>query len=147
MLTSRDCPCGSGSVYEDCCKRLHDGEPAASPEALMRSRYSAFVLGLGDYLQQSHHPETCPADGDLPDQRWIKLEVIKAVGQQVTFRAWFEVDGRLGVMQERSRFEQIQGRWLYHSGDFLPAEPVWPRNEACWCGSGRKAKKCHPDDC
>ena len=147
MLTSRDCPCGSGSVYEDCCKRLHDGEPAASPEALMRSRYSAFVLGLGDYLQYSHHPETCPAGDDLPDQRWIKLEVLKAAGQRVTFKAWFEVDGRLGVMQERSRFEQIQGRWLYHSGDFLPADPVWPRNEACWCGSGRKAKKCHPDDC
>ncbi|HEX5804075.1 MAG TPA: YchJ family metal-binding protein, partial [Azospira sp.] len=44
------CPCGSDQPYARCCGRWHAGEPAPSAEALMRSRYAAYVLGLSDYL-------------------------------------------------------------------------------------------------
>src|SRR5262249_5718105 len=47
----RDCPCSSGKRYVECCKGRHDGtRPAETPDALMRSRYAAFALGLGAYL-------------------------------------------------------------------------------------------------
>ena len=38
------CPCGAGASYLTCCAPLHLGQrAAASPEQLMRSRYSAFA--------------------------------------------------------------------------------------------------------
>ncbi|HAU19042.1 MAG TPA: hypothetical protein DCS72_11975, partial [Marinobacter adhaerens] len=43
---NRNCPCGSGKSYSECCQPLHHGEAASTPEALMRSRYAAFVLKL-----------------------------------------------------------------------------------------------------
>ena len=46
----RLCPCQSGLRYKRCCRPLHQGAPAPSPEALMRSRYSAYALGLVDYI-------------------------------------------------------------------------------------------------
>lgn len=45
------CPCGSQSRYADCCQRYHAGENAPTPEALMRSRFTAFVLKLEGYLR------------------------------------------------------------------------------------------------
>src|SRR5215469_12105793 len=57
----RDCPCHSGARYAECCGPLHEKKrPAATPEALMRSRYAAFALGLGQYLVDtlsSDHPD------------------------------------------------------------------------------------------
>src|SRR4051794_32459438 len=52
----RDCPCHSGLRYGACCGPFHEGaEAAATPEALMRSRYAAFSLGLGAYLVRTLH--------------------------------------------------------------------------------------------
>ncbi len=131
------CPCGSGRDYTDCCKPYHDGQPAPSPEALMRSRYSAFVLKLEAYLLATWLPDTRPATLELDDVPWRGLRVIHAEGDRVEFAADFEG----GQLHERSRFENIDGRWFYRDGEMLP--PVKPgRNEACPCGSGRKYKKC-----
>jgi hypothetical protein len=58
---STACPCGSGRPYAACCGRLHGGEPAATAEELMRSRYSAYVLGLEAYLLATWHASTRPA--------------------------------------------------------------------------------------
>jgi SEC-C motif-containing protein len=72
------CPCGSGRVLDECCGRYHAGEAAPDAEALMRSRYSAYVLGLEDYLRATWHPSTCPATLDLctpPLPQWRGLEV------------------------------------------------------------------------
>ena len=49
------CPCQSGLDYAHCCQPLHQGRPAPSPEALMRSRFSAFALGNTDYISRSWH--------------------------------------------------------------------------------------------
>ena len=61
MARERFCPCGSGTSYGACCGPLHAGREAATAEALMRSRYSAFVLLDADYLLRSWHPATRPA--------------------------------------------------------------------------------------
>ncbi|MEP6191186.1 MAG: YchJ family metal-binding protein, partial [Marinobacter sp.] len=66
------CPCGFTLAYEQCCQPLHRGEAAATPEALMRSRYSAFVVGQADYLLATWHPSTRPVELSLessPD--WV----------------------------------------------------------------------------
>ncbi len=54
------CPCGSGAVFGACCEPIHDGAPAPTAEALMRSRYSAFVVGDEDHIFRTWHPRTRP---------------------------------------------------------------------------------------
>lgn len=121
------CPCGSGASYAGCCGRLHRGETlASSAEALMRSRYSAFVAGLADYLQATWHTSTRPAELDLSADattKWLGLEV-RAHRQQdanhatVEFVARWRVAGRGQRLHETSRFvREADGRWYYLDGD------------------------------
>ena len=73
------CPCQSGQAYGECCGVWHHGIDesvhATTPEALMRSRYSAYVLGLLDYLLKTWHPATAPGDLELFPTKWLSLEV------------------------------------------------------------------------
>ncbi|WP_417067401.1 YchJ family protein [Niveibacterium terrae] len=118
------CPCGSGKPYAHCCGPLHAGEPAASAEALMRSRYSAFALNLPDYLLASWHPSTRPADltEEGPAPRWIGLKVLAAASAgdaaSVEFVATCRVGGRAQRLHEKSRFVLEDGRWYYVDGEF-----------------------------
>src|SRR6188474_3543469 len=59
---TRSCPCGSGAAYRACCGPVHDGSPAATAEQLMRSRYTAFALGIEDHVFRTWHPRTRPDD-------------------------------------------------------------------------------------
>lgn len=118
----------------------------------MRSRYSAYVLGLIDYLQQSTLPAQ-QAGLDLEGIRawslgstWLGLEVESSelIGAQpehafVTFTArWHDVQGEHSH-RERSAFVQREGRWYFID----PTVPLKAnRNDACPCGSGLKFKKC-----
>ncbi len=80
----------------------------------MRSRYSAFVVGDGDYLWRTWHPRTRPERGAArPATQWTGLEILEATEDVVEFRAHHEQ----GVLHERSRFEQRAGRWFYLDGD------------------------------
>lgn len=54
---SETCPCGSGQSYDQCCGPVIAGGPASSPEALMRSRYTAFTKGNIDHLVSTLAPE------------------------------------------------------------------------------------------
>lgn len=119
------CPCGSGRAYESCCGRLHAGEPAGDAAQLMRSRYSAYVLGLEDYLLETWHPATRPQRLELdmpPKPKWIGLEV-KSHGASdadratVEFVARYKLTGRACRLHEISRFERVEGRWLYVDGE------------------------------
>ena len=77
------CPCGSDLPYANCCQPWHGGQAAPTPEALMRSRYSAYVLGLLDYLLATWHPSTAPGDLELDAVKWLGLEVKAAAAQGV----------------------------------------------------------------
>ena len=66
-VTPATCPCGSRRVYEECCEPFHLGAAAPTAEALMRSRYSAFALGLAPYLLRTWHPSTRPASLSLDE--------------------------------------------------------------------------------
>lgn len=121
--STEPCLCGSTLAYPSCCGRWHAGPlhlQAPTAEALMRSRYSAYVLGLHGYLLDTWHPQTRPAalEADPPGQRWLGLEVRRHVVQDddhamVEFVARVKLAGRAQRLHERSRFERIGGRWFY----------------------------------
>lgn len=125
MKPGEPCPCGSGQRYAACCGPLHAGErPAASAEALMRSRYSAYVLKLADYLLATWHPSTRPSELDLAadDSKWLGLDVKRHEVQDddramVEFVARYRIAGRGHRLHELSRFVREEGRWFYVDGE------------------------------
>jgi len=158
----QECHCGSGKPYESCCGPLVEGQQAApTAEALMRSRYSAYVVGAIDYLGETLHPEhRSDWDRDATarwagQSEWLNLEIgdTEAGGEDddeglVDFVAHFKEGGEHKVHQERSRFRRHAGRWYYVDGQ-LPRPvtqrnqgPKVGRNDPCPCGSGKKYKKC-----
>ena len=123
-ITDDACECGSGRKYVDCCGRWHAGEPAPDAQALMRSRYTAFVRGLGDYILATWHPSKRPASIEFePAQKWLGLKIVaaKTMGAataEVEFIARFRIGGASAArLHERSRFVRQGGRWSYVDGD------------------------------
>jgi SEC-C motif-containing protein len=122
-MSKKPCPCGSDHNYGDCCQPIHSGEQQPeSVEALMRARYSAFVLADDDYLMDSWHPLTSPEYLDLSDNPdWVQLQVISSEQDneqgRVHFRAFYRDGRKLGCLEEHSEFRKVNGRWLYLRGD------------------------------
>lgn len=122
MKMTEPCPCGLDKTYQDCCYAYHSGEATApSPEALMRSRYSAFVGRLASYLEATWHSSSRPPLLDLSDSpNWLKLQVISSsVDQnkgQVHFRAFYKDGNDVAFMEEQSDFVQEDGKWYYLNG-------------------------------
>lgn len=127
------CPCHPAVAYADCCGPLHAGTArAATAEALMRSRYSAYALGDAAYLRASWHASTRPATLALDDgatARWLGLTVIRhamtavdAAGRDtatVEFVARCKSGGAPAArLHEVSRFVREDGRWYYLDGTF-----------------------------
>lgn len=119
------CPCGTGDPFGACCGPLLKGEPAAAPERLMRSRYTAFFVGDAAHLARTWHPRTRPDTIELDDDvRWTGLTVLDVVAGGdgdatgvVEFRATWSGRGVAGVLHERSRFVRLRGRWWYLDGE------------------------------
>ncbi len=120
------CPCDGGKHYGCCCGPLHDGFVAETAEALMRSRYSAYVLLLKDYLLATWHPRTRAEDLNLattPPTRWLGLQIRQhqQTGEDraiVEFVARYRLGGGSAVrLHETSRFIREGGRWYYLDGD------------------------------
>lgn len=121
----------------------------------MRSRYSAYALGLGDYLvATSAHPARPGEANELSlwgrAVGWVGLTVVDrqqgGVGDAtgvVHFVARFVEGGALVSLEERSQFDRDAGRWRYVEGAATTARQKLGRNEPCPCGSGKKVKQCH----
>ncbi|MGW2840864.1 YchJ family protein [Streptomyces sp. NPDC001493] len=121
------CPCGLPAPYGACCGRYHAGTAAAPTcEALMRSRYAAFVVRDAGYLLRTWHPATRPPAVEFdPGTRWERLEILDTTEGSafhttgtVTFRAHWTEGGRPGSMHERSTFVRHEGGWVYEDGEF-----------------------------
>ena len=156
-----NCPCGNALPYEECCAPFHQGEKTPeTAEALMRSRYSAFVQLLPDYLIETHDPQT---RGEINrddieewarESQWEGLEILDThkggPGDKqgvVEFKAHYSVQGHQYVHHERSDFTFKDGKWYYTSGEVFQetitrSTPKVGRNDPCPCGSGKKYKKC-----
>ncbi|MEM9034139.1 MAG: YchJ family metal-binding protein [Actinomycetota bacterium] len=118
------CPCGSGRDIDECCGALHSRRrDALTAEELMRSRYSAFVVGDVAWLRDSWAPSSRPKRIHVSaDDRWLGLTVVEAHGGpfddtgRVHFIAEVERDGTTVRLEERSRFVRHEGRWVYLDG-------------------------------
>ncbi|EDY52025.1 YchJ family protein [Streptomyces clavuligerus] len=131
LTAASPCPCGLPAAYGACCGRFHagdrTGESAPTAEALMRSRYSAFVAGDTAYLLRTWHPATRPPALELdPAMRWSGLEIVATTDGSafhatgtVTFRARYRHHGQRGELHERSTFERVGGAWVYVDGTFI----------------------------
>ena len=125
------CPCGSGKKYKKCCGLFHDGKALPPPEKLMRARYSAYVLGLHQFIIDTTHLES----PHLRDDRklWLNeltehhkrthytslvVEENKELQDEawVSFTVTFEQDGVAGSRGERSYFLRQDGQWKYVYG-------------------------------
>lgn len=157
------CPCGSGQPYESCCEPFIAGKALPpTPEALMRSRYTAFTVAAIDYLHDTLAPEErsdfnrAETEKWARSSQWLGLTIHAAEGGaegedlgSVDFTAKFRMDGRNEAHREVSAFRRENGRWFY-AGGRIGGPPVEQRrvevkvgrNDPCPCGSGKKYKKC-----
>ena len=127
------CPCGrlqgqQALTYSACCGRYVDHldtAPAPDAESLMRSRYTAFVMGRAPYLLATWHPASRPSSLELdPAIKWLGLAVKRALDTgegkaEVEFVARYRDGGRAVRLHEHSRFTLEMGRWFYVDGDDL----------------------------
>ena len=156
-----ECPCGSGRSYADCCEPIITGRmPAASAEALMRSRYSAYVTREIDWLTKSCVGGDEGVDREATrrwaeESEWLGLRIVSTSGGgptdekgNVEFIADYVQGGLRDKHHERAKFVKKDGTWLYEEGEIVPetivrATPKVGRNDPCPCGSGKKYKQCH----
>ncbi|MCG7277379.1 hypothetical protein MHJ95_00010 [Corynebacterium imitans] len=116
------CACGSGKPYAACCGSYHRGAKPLTAEALMRSRYTAFVHGLPEYLHITWAARTRPKVSELPATGlpFTRLEILRTqdggpfdTEGVVEFAAYSPT----GVQHEVSRFIREDGAWVYLDGD------------------------------
>jgi len=154
------CPCGSGAAYAVCCEPIITGvRPAATPEQLMRARYSAHVAVQLDFIFESVHPdhrEGYDHKGTkewAEEAEWLGLEIVDTLrgGPQdadgeVEFIARFRDREGMRTHHERAGFKREKGSWFFTEGVMVRQKPLVStkvgRNDPCPCGSGRKYKKC-----
>ncbi len=153
-----NCPCGSEKDYNLCCQPYHAGAAhAPTAEALMRSRYSAYVMKELPYLRLTLSPGE-QATFDINSARewaetadWLGLEILSASGAEadkkgrVEFIASYRQHGIEHTHREVSKFKRIGEQWYYVSGQVIPTIPAGitiSRSAPCPCGSGKKYKRC-----
>lgn len=155
-------------AYSDCCEPLHQGNKRAdTSEDLMRSRYSAFVMVLTDYIVKTTVPaqqallDTQAIEAWAEQTRWAGLEVIKHSPKvdkrhaQVEFKAYYYEDElgspRLSAHHELSTFVKIKDskassnkQATGESWYFLDPTVTMTltQKQPCVCGSGEKFKRC-----
>ena len=154
------CPCGTQRSYEQCCRPFHLGTALpTTAEQLMRSRYSAFHQKLADYLVATLHPHKRSANeqaflqANFDDICWKQLTILQThrgnegdeFGEVEFIAEFTNRAGQIDHLHERSRFVHEDNRWFYVDGKICQNEikKTPGRNAPCWCGSGKKTKRCH----
>ncbi len=128
------CPCHSHLSYETCCRPYHGGLAPPTALALMRSRYAAYAKNLPDYIQKTTHPKSPHFESDASKWRaaikefsktteFVGLEILGYGDDWVYFAARLKSGGKPLTLLEKSKFEQVNGRWLYLSGEVSVERP------------------------
>ena len=125
-MSSINCPCGTGLDYQNCCQPYHLKEKIASTaEALMRSRYTAFVVLNGDYLFETTHVSKRKGNSKdaylktAKNTMWVKLEIVFSSYDIVEFKAFYlNSKFQTEVLHEKSNFKLEDGKWYYVDGVF-----------------------------
>lgn len=121
------CPCGLNNTYDNCCEIIHlDVSKATTAESLMRSRFTAFTKGMGDYLLLSHHSSTRPID-QMPQivkwansVEWKNLQILEVTDGEyedssgtVKFKANYLQSKKPDFILENSQFVRENEHWVY----------------------------------
>jgi len=122
------CPCGSGTKFGECCKPFLTGKAyPQTAEALMRSRFTAYVARNADYIYETTHPDT--RTRQLEDELrysihrpdWVGLRIVSVdrglendKQGKVKFVARYNENGQPMVIKEHSRFKRHEGKWKYY---------------------------------
>ena len=125
-MTDPICHCGSGQLFESCCLLYLNGSlKAPTAEALMRSRYTAYVVQNADYLIETTHSSTRKlfSKEDIlnwsQQNKWLQLEVLATTENTVTFNAHFLDNNRIKQIHfEHSLFKKENGGWYYVEGEY-----------------------------
>jgi SEC-C motif-containing protein len=128
LALNKPCPCHSGRKTKSCCGPWLKGEPAPTPETLMRSRYAAYALGITAYIMDTTDPDG--PNHEMDAVRWAAgidafCEATSFEGLtihthregeaegHVDFSATLSAQGEDRSFREHSRFRRRGGRWLY----------------------------------
>ena len=126
------CPCGSNIAFDECCSRYISGsQHAETPEALMRSRYSAYTIADISYIKStmkgkaSENYDEVAAGEWARNIGWLGLTVLKSSIEDdnkgfVEFVARYEHDGNFQKIHENSEFHKVNGLWYYVDGTLYP---------------------------
>lgn len=156
------CPCGSEKGYTECCEPIiTDSKKADTAEALMRSRYTAYVKKEFNYIYESTDPSQRKEYDQSGGASWSKnfdwqgLEIVRTEngGPEdetgiVEFIARYRKKGSAFQHHEIAEFSKIEDQWYFKDGQpptptqFVRQGPKIGRNDPCSCGSGKKFKKC-----
>lgn len=153
------CPCGSNQEYMSCCGLFISGQAIpATPEQLMRSRYTAYTQANIAYINRTMKaPANKDFDADVARAwaqtvEWKKLEVLMRHTDNdkgfVEFMVFYSHNNQSLIMHELSEFHWLDNQWYYVNGK-APEKKSSPllttkiaRNDICSCGSNKKYKKC-----
>ncbi len=123
-MNRNNCYCGAPKKFQECCEPfISMTQKAPTAEALMRSRYSAYVIHEADYLLatthsqvRKYHSKTEILNWAISNQ-WQRLEVINATKNTVEFKAYY-IDAQLchQIHHEFSNFVFEQDSWFYVDG-------------------------------
>lgn len=152
------CPCCSDLPLEACCGPVLNTAKASTPEALMRARYSAYVLHKVDFLGKSLAPkfrddfDAQSVDKWSREAQWQGLEIVEAQAGtdkgSVEFIAHYKQDSIIRSHHEKATFVKLDDNWYFEEGEMVTPKahklesPKVGRNDPCTCGSGKKYKKC-----
>lgn len=134
-MAKKLCPCKSKKLYKDCCEKYHLGKSNPSnAHDLMRARFSAYALGLSDYIIKTSHPKNPCFKKDLKvlekeikefsqNTTFENLEIIDFAEEKdqafVTFIAYLKSNGKNITFTEISHFKKEKDKWLYKDGQIF----------------------------
>lgn|SRR5574344_39994 len=155
------CPCGSGKKYDECCEPIIKGTKLAeTPEALMRSRYTAYakheIKWLKDSLETTQRTDFDEKSVDEWSRlsEWLGIEIVNTKTEDEKNIGWVEFIARFKQgnvtrdHHELGEFHKVNGAWYFYDGRAVKqatihkTTPDVGRNDPCPCGSGKKYKKC-----
>lgn len=152
-----NCPCGSKKAYTNCCGLFIDAEQIpATPEALMRSRYTAYSQANISYIEKTMRGRASENYNSEQAFQWAKHAVwlgltvlnthIDPKNPErgfVEFIARYQINNKPQQIHELSEFHRYDGQWFYVNGKSAQTtQAKVGRNDNCPCGSSKKYKKC-----
>lgn len=152
----KSCPCGSHADYRSCCSPyITEQSCAPTPEALMRSRYTAYTLAHIHYIKKTMKGKALIGFNELEAKKWsqtvtwLQLKILNTEKKDETtgiveFIATYMDKHIINSIHEISHFECINNIWFYMEGQIIPQPPVTvARSAPCPCDSKKKFKNCH----